>query len=379
MSRATLSSTSAEKPSLHGSRYFRTEASKFAIQGLFVLAVFFTVYFTRSLLLPIVAAILLSFLLAPIVRLLEKLRIPAILGSALVLLSLVTVFFFLARSLVGPISLFLDEMPRNFQSLQEKVMEPMAETLTKVKETGRQIEQVAEATESAEAVVVRVQDGNLAELFLGMTPVFVASVASSLVLAFFMLAYRGISLERLIHIIPRLEDKKQAVELCRNLERGVSRYLLTIFVINALLGSLIFGIMSAIGFSNPIFWGVLAFTLNFVPYLGSLVGVALMALSGFLQYDSLVSAFLPALVYLSLTGVEGNLITPVILGRRFTINPVVIIIALLFWSWMWGIPGALLAVPTVVVFKVFCSHVAPFSALGELIGRRESASRRAMG
>ncbi|MDP9292351.1 MAG: AI-2E family transporter, partial [Verrucomicrobiota bacterium] len=122
-----------------------------------------------------------------------------------------------------------------------------------------------------------------------------------------------------------------------------------------------------LGLPNPILWGTMAAALNFVPYLGALTGIIAMTLGAVLSFDSLAWALVFPATYLAIATLEGNFITPFILGKSLTINPIMIFIGLMFWGWMWGIAGALLAVPILATFKIFCDHIEPLAPVGEFL------------
>jgi predicted PurR-regulated permease PerM len=187
------------------------------------------------------------------------------------------------------------------------------------------------------------------------------------ILLYFLLACDGVFLAKLIKVSPRLVDKKRAVSIVREIEAQISRYLLTITAINIGLGIAVGTTVHFLGLRNPIMWGVLVALLNFVPYLGALTGIICMTLGAVLSFDSLGYAMLFPASYLVLATLEGNFITPMVLGLSLTLNPVVILIALSFWGWMWGISGMILAVPILVTFKIFCDHIEPMAPIGEFM------------
>ena len=124
-----------------------------------------------------------------------------------------------------------------------------------------------------------------------------------------------------------------------------------------------------LGMPNPVLWGLMVAGLNFVPYLGPVVGVIVVALAALTTFESTAYAMLPPAVYFVINAIEGNLVTPAIMGRRLRMNPVAIFISLSLWGWIWGIPGALLATPLLLAFKTVCDHVVTLQPLGEFIGR----------
>ena len=158
------------------------------------------------------------------------------------------------------------------------------------------------------------------------------------------------------------------MEISHDVESNISAYLVTITCMNALVGIATALAMWAIGLADPMLWGALAFVLNYVLILGPLTGVAMFFLVGLLSFATLWQSLLPPAAYLAIHIVEGELVTPMLVARRFTLNPVLVVGSLIFWDWMWGIPGALLAVPMLAVFKVVCDGVRPLAAIGHFIG-----------
>src|SRR5207247_377755 len=214
---------------------------------------------------------------------------------------------------------------------------------------------------------VVVRHNALTDAFLTQTPEFIASVVVMLILLYFLLAYDGVFLTKIIRVIPRLTNKKRAVSIVREIEMQISRYLLTITLINIGLGIAVGTTVSLLGLRNPIMWGVLVATLNFVPYLGALTGIICMTLGAVLSFDSLGYALIFPAVYLAFGTLEGSFITPWIMGRSLTLNPVIILLSLTFWGWMWGIVGIILAVPILAAFKIFCAHIKPMEPLAEFL------------
>ena len=196
-----------------------------------------------------------------------------------------------------------------------------------------------------------------------------AGLAVVLVLLYFLLASGNLFLRKLIRILPTLADKKRAVDIARQLQRDLSRYLGTVTLINIGLGVAVGVAMHFLELPNPMLWGTMATVLNFVPYLGAMVGVVVIAGVSLLTLDSVGQAAIPPLVYFSCTALEGYFVTPMILGRSLTLNPVMILLSLLLWGWLWGIVGAVLAVPMLAVFKILCDHIKGMQPLGEFLGR----------
>ena len=189
----------------------------------------------------------------------------------------------------------------------------------------------------------------------------------TLFICFYLLMFGETFLRRLVEILPRFKDKREAVELSDQVETDLSAYLITITIINAVVGTVMALVMWACGVPGPPLWGVAAFALNYVPILGPLTGVVLFGVVGLLVKGFGWFGIVPAVAYLAVHVAEGEFITPMLLARRFTINPVAVMLGLVFWYWMWGVMGAILSVPILAVTKIICDRLRPFRALGHLL------------
>ena len=339
-----------------------------SLTGLFVLAVFYTMYFTRGILLPMVLAVLLSQLLAPIVRTLARWRIPQMLGSGLILIFLCGLFVLAVSFLTEPAKNWIDKAPAGLHHLQAKLGPLLKMPMQKMAEATGEMDKITSPADAQKKTVVEVQEHSIIPGFLfDQTPDIVASGLTLLILLYFLLGYKGVFMNKLVKVIPKFRDKKLAVTIASDIENKISAYLLTITLINFGLGCAIAISMYFLGLPNPILWGTAAAVLNFVPYLGAFTGILGMAIAALLTYDNAGYAMLFPGVYLLLATIEGNFITPMILGRSLTMNPVAIIISLMFWGWMWGIVGVILAVPLLATIKILCDHIEPLAALGEFL------------
>jgi predicted PurR-regulated permease PerM len=172
---------------------------------------------------------------------------------------------------------------------------------------------------------------------------------------------------RLVEILPRFSSKRQAVDISQQIESDISAYLVTITIMNAIVGIATAGVMWLTGVGDPILWGTVAFLLNYAPIVGPASGMLIFLLAGLLTIDTFWQAFLPAGLYLAIHLVEGEVVTPLLLARRFTLNPVLVILSLVFWFWMWGIPGAILSVPMLAIAKIVCDRIRPLAAIGHFL------------
>ncbi|HTG45942.1 MAG TPA: AI-2E family transporter, partial [Verrucomicrobiae bacterium] len=253
-----------------------------ALTGLFVLAVFYTLYFMRAMLLPLVLALLLSYLLTPLVRALARVRIRPPFGAAILLLSLIGLIVYGISRLAEPAAGWIEKAPYSLQQLKLKLL-PLKKPMEKVAEATGEIDKLTTPEpEAAKPQTVVVKHNALTEVFLTQTPEFLASAVVMLILLYFLLASDGVFLSKIIKLNSRLEDKKRALSIMREIEAHISRYLLTITLINIGLGLAVGITVYFLGLRNPIMWGVMVAALNFVPYLGALTGIICMTLGAVL-------------------------------------------------------------------------------------------------
>ena len=186
---------------------------------------------------------------------------------------------------------------------------------------------------------------------------FIAGALEMFVLLYFLLAVGDLFLQKLIKVLPLLQDKKKAVAIFRETESSISTYLVTVALVNAGLGLVVALVMRLVGMPNPLLWGTLAAVAEFVPYLGATTMLGILSLAGLVTFPQLGHAFLVPGSYLVVNLIQANFVTPTVLGRRLTLNPVAILIGLVFWWWLWGVGGAFIAVPLLATFKIFCDHI----------------------
>lgn len=343
-----------------------------ALAGLLVLAILAALSVARVVILPVVLAFILSQVLAPVVRGLKKAKIPKSLGAAIVVLSLLAVVGGGGYSLVEPAGEWVEKAPQALRLIGAKVRRI---TGTVRQDVSTATEQVQELTDditrdsnAPKTETVTVAAPSLATRFLSGARGVALSVISTVVLLYFLLASGDLFLHKIIAVTPRLADKKRAVNIARQIEIEVSTYLFTVTCINITLGIAVALAMLALGVPNPALWGAMVGLFNFIPYLGDIASFSVLTIVGLLSFDDLWRSLLVPGVFYALTAIEGYVLTPMIVGRRLSLNPVVIVLSVLFWGWLWGILGALLAVPLLVVIKTFCDHVESAKAFGEFLG-----------
>jgi predicted PurR-regulated permease PerM len=339
----------------------------FALTGLLILACFYTLYFGRAFFLPITLAALLSFLLRPLVRGLKKLHIPDALGAGVVVLGLLGLFGLGIFELSTPAYEWMQQAPQSLRKVEGKLRD-LKKPVQTVSKATEQVEKIAKVAGGKEPAQVTVATETLGQRVFSQTTDFIAKGVVMFILLYFLLASGDMFLRKLIKVLPSLADKKRAVEIARQIETEISTYLATVTLINVILGVAVWGAMTLIGLPNPLLWGALATFTNYIPYLGAITMISVLAMVGLLTFPDLTHALMPPAAFVGLNILESYLLTPMILGRRLTLNPVVIFLALTFWGWLWGITGAILAVPIMVVFKIFCDHSEPLAPIGEFLG-----------
>ncbi len=246
------------------------DVRSFATTGLFLLAIFYTIYFLRSLLLPLVLALLLSYLLRPVVRILAKAKIPPLIGAALLLISLVGLMSYGISFLAAPAAGWLEKAPYSLHELKQKML-PIKKPMEKVAQAGGAIENLTTTdNQQNKTPTVEVKQHPLTDRLMGQTPELMVSALTMLILLYFLLAYDGVFLGKLIKLMPTLSDKKRAVSIAQEIEAQVSRYLFTVTIINCCLGLAVGATVGFLGLPNPLMWGAMVAVLNFIPYLGAL-------------------------------------------------------------------------------------------------------------
>jgi len=333
--------------------------------GLFVLAMLAAAYVAREIVLPFVFAIVLKLLLQPALRILERLHVPRILGSLLLILALFGTIVGLGAAISGPARTWAAKLPEGIPRLQER-LSIMREPIDTLQRFLHQVEDFGGTVPSPNAATSAQGPTLLSKLFTG-TRSFASGFFTTVLFLFFLLVSGDIFLHRLVEILPRFRGKRQVVEISQQIESDISAYLVTITIMNAAVGIATALAMWLTGVGDPILWGTVAFLLNYVPILGTALGVLTFILAGLLTHDVLWQSLLPAGLYFGFHLIEGETVTPMLLARRFTLNPVLVIISLAFWFWMWGIPGVILSMPMLAITKIICDRLKPLAAFGHFL------------
>ena len=355
------------------------DASRVAMVTLAVLAVLYTLYFAAEIVLPILLALVINLLLMPGKRLLhERLRLPNALAALLLIIAMFAVITAIGLAISLPASSWIAKAPESLPKLQQRLgfLGPAIDFARKGFDQLQHLMQSGGGQPSGggggQAQQVTVQQpsnlGGVGMQILSGTRAALGQVLILLMVLFFTLSYGDTLLRSLVEIMPSFGDKRRVVDIAREVERNISGYLVTITVMNVLVGIANGVSMWALGMPDPLLWGTLAFLLNYIPILGPVTGIVIFFFVGLLTSPSIGHALLPPAIYLGVHVVEGETVTPMLLARRFTLNPILVIVSLFFWDWMWGVTGALLAVPLLAILKIVSDRIPVLTPLGHLLG-----------
>ncbi|MGN7917543.1 AI-2E family transporter [Lysobacter sp. 22409] len=333
-----------------------------------VLAVGFTLWAAQELILPILLAAFFALVGNPILRLLQKLYLPRVIGAVAVIVGGLAISGVLALQLVEPASEWVRQVPREMKQLAPKLRE-MTKPMQEANRAAQNIARAAGGESTSKPVQVIKTELNDPYRALTSTPKYIAQVLAVVLLTFFFMVY-GESLQRnAIALLPGPQQKRLTIDILHSIEHEISRYVLTITLINSGLGLALAGALYALGvpLQESLLWGTMAAILNFAPFVGPLIGMLIMLMTGLVAFDELLPSLLPAGVYLLLHAIESQAVTPIVLGRSMRLSPLVLILALMFFGWLWGIIGLLLAVPMLVCVKLVLARIEGMEGWSKLL------------
>jgi len=353
-----------------------------AVYGLLALALLYTLYFAKSLLMPIVVALLFSLLLSPLVTLFKRFYIPRTVSAILLLTMIGGPVTLLAIELAVPAQKWLVQLPKLSNQLTEEldnislaispdsVPEIKARPLPRKEASfnpfgwfSKHEEPIVTPVENApagnSALSARVMQGGIEKIIsiLGATPVVIAQFMTFIILVLFLLSFGPRLYDSYLEIFPSERSKRRPIALIGRLQRELSRYIVTVTIINTGLGVVTASVFWMIGVDDALLWGALVGLLNFAPYVGPFIALIILTLAGVTQYGMELVSLMPAAVYFGINMIEAQFITPTVLGRHMRLNPLILILWLLIWGWIWGPAGVLLAVPLLVCLKLAAAQL----------------------
>jgi len=329
----------------------------------------------REFFIPIALALCFQALLTPLVRGLGRLRIPPPAGAAIVVLGALAVLVVGAWALSGPASEWVDQAPSNIATARRKLREigrPLDRLTAAAEGTPVPVAPNAPPPAPASPPPAQAAPGpavpSLFAQLLGRATTVVAGGLEVIVLVYLMLAAGNMLFRKLVKLLPAPDDLRTATDILNKTERIVANYLTITALINVGQGIAVGLAMWAIGMPDPFIWGVVTFVLEFIPYLGGVVIVGLLLIDGFSVFPGLGRVLLAPAIYLVISMLQNNVVSPYVYGNRLKLNPLAVMIFVLFWWFIWGIPGVFLAIPIAATLKVLGDQVPGLSPLGELLG-----------
>lgn len=317
-----------------------------------------------GLLLPIAIAGLFTLLLDPPVRALHRRGLSTTIGAALVVFGAVGGLVTGGVLLAGPAADWVETVPRTLTQVQARVrrmVRPLAET-------ARKVDQATETATPGAAPTVQLKAPGVLRRIAGSTTSFVATALTVVFLTYFLLATLPAFRKKLADLMGTRTGARNMEEVLAAIEVQMSRYVLINALTSAGVGLATWVFLAAIGLPNALLWGVAAFLLNFIPYAGAVVSVTLVAAAALVSFEATGTVLLAVGGCVAINLLEGYLITPHLLGKHLPLNPVAIFVSLLYWGWVWGAAGALLAVPITVLLQVIFARVARLRPIAVLLG-----------
>ena len=333
--------------------------TQWALVGIFLILAFGAMSLAKGLFVPIITALMIALVFSPVRRALGKLGIGPGLASLLIFAAALSVLSFIIYAASGTIAQRLENAPEILERAELEVRELLGSVQPMLDATGK-ISEIA-GEQEGESVIIR-QPGFLA-LVAQATPGVFGEAVITLTLAFFLIASGDLFYEKLVQIMPTIRDKRRALQIARDIEEQLSNYLFTITA-------------WAFGLPDPLLFGIAAFLLNFIPYLGPLAGILTMFITGLVVLDSPVAALVPAFIYWVINTIEGQIATPILLGRRLRLNAVMVFLSFAVWAWLWSFMGMLLATPILLSLKVIADHIPGMKGLGTFLAARDDMSLR---
>jgi predicted PurR-regulated permease PerM len=326
-----------------------------SITGLFALAVLAALYFMKEVMVPVILAWVVANILLPVVAWMERRGMPRVASVIVATLALVTVLLTVATLLSLPLTYWLGRATELGALIKTK-LQLMSEPLTFMKEV---LAAVGQATGQGSAALHVEESTNIVGGIVSiLTPAISQAILFLGALVFYLIYQKQIK-TRSVLILPTHEARLTALRILSDIERNTTIYFGTFTIVNVCLGLVTAVLAYAVGLPNPMLWGVLAAVLNYIPYVGVAIMVVVLFLIGLFTFPSISEALVAPAAYIGITTIEGHFITPTLMGRRMTLNPFAVFLAIGFWTWMWGPIGAFVAVPILMTTTVTFRHLFP--------------------
>lgn len=346
-------------------RYVRVDT--LCLVCLTALAVLYTLYTAAAVIFPIVLAGLVAAPLLTPVAWLERSGVPKCVGAGLVLGTVLIVIAAGATRIAAPAAMWIKDAPENLRHVERKLRAMGGGTWKEVQEASAEVEELTEAAKDQSTLKVEVKQPSWTSKALNATSEFAVGAVICASLVYLLLAFGDKLVDTIVGLCSPGFDRRNMRTMFDRIEKMVSQYLLTYTGINLVLGAVIGLGLWFIGMPNPILWGVMAACLNYIPFLGLAIGSLVVTLVALLTFDSVLYAMLAPAIYLCANGLEANILTPAFLGRSLKLNVIMIFVFIVLWGWIWGVGGALIAVPLLATLRIVCDHFESMTPLGSLL------------
>ncbi|HEX6707293.1 MAG TPA: AI-2E family transporter [Albitalea sp.] len=366
----------------------RLPASSWALRALVVVAVVFLLQAAKPLLLPVLIAVALTFVFSTPVRQLRRLGVPEAIGAAVVVVAALTTVVGIGSVLAGPAADWWDRAPTTMRQLADSAQRVKSAIWREAQTVpGARRSRAAAATPpQADPIADRIASEGLSftRVVLGQMLGFALQAAATVILLYFLLASEHWLVSRTIEAVPRRRTRALVLGGIRQAQREIGMFLGTMSLINLCLGTLTGLAVALMGLPNPVLWGAVTAVMNFVPYLGPAVVTGMLLLAGSMSFGMDPMVLAPPAAFLALHAVESNFVTPWVMGRRLRLAPLSVFLSVMLWGWLWGIAGALIAVPLLLGLRTVCKRsrrlklvclylegdAAPSPSLGALLRKR---------
>lgn len=341
-----------------------------ALVGLFVIALFYGLHMARDVLLPVTLGILFAFLLGPPVRWLTSLKVPRSLAAMLVVVTALAAFGGIVFLLSSQAYSTFNDLSDNLSQLKDRLA-PIVESVESMRDTSEQLQEIAGpiVSDAQEPELVSLDGESTTDNILQSAQIFLTVAGLTIVLLYFILASGDLFIRKIVRVVPSHYDSHMVYHAAVKIEHDIGLYLGSMVLINTGLGIAVGLMLWAMGMPNPLFWGVMAGVMNFIPYVGAIIMTSLVGTVALGMYEDMSKVILVVSLYLTLTAIEGFLVTPMVHGKRLVLNTAMVFFALIVWGALWGIPGLLLAVPISAAMKVIFDRIPTLKPIAIFLGR----------
>lgn len=349
-------------------------AHSWAVIGIFVILLGATIAYARVFLMPVTAAVLLFFVFVPIRRWLWRKGISPVVSATGITVLLIGFILIMGSMLFVPARQLMGDLPQISQQLEDK-LETLKQSVKSLQQAAEKLDEIAEAepeVPAATPTVVAPSDGGsvssgVVSAATAYVPAFFSQLLLTLLLLYFMLASGDLLYLKIVQSFDTMRDKRRAYLALREIEDSIGNYLGAITIINLCLGIAIGTVLYALGMPSASMFGAMAFLLNFIPYIGMLMGTAVIAVVGLVSFDGYFVPLMAALSYIIINSIEGQIITPYFISRRLRMNTVVVFLSVALWAWLWSVIGMIVAVPLLVVIRVLSEHIPALEKFGNFL------------